>query len=146
MLKTLFLGASISLLASAAMAASYGTAPAKMGTRNAAPATMASSSRAPAKMGITTMGKAWVDMRGMALYTFDKDTATNSACVGKCAVEWPPLKVGSGVKASAGWTIVVRADGSKMWAYKGHPLYTFLEDKRPGQVTGDGKDGFHLAM
>jgi predicted lipoprotein with Yx(FWY)xxD motif len=45
----------------------------------------------------------------------------------------------------AGWTVVVGMDGSKMWAYKGHPLYTFIEDKKPGQVTGDGKDGFHLA-
>ena len=142
MLKALFIGAGISLLASAAMAATYGTAPAKAGM---APAMATSSTGAPAKFGVTTMGKAWVDMQGMALYTFDKDTATKSACTGKCAVEWPPLMVGVGAKASTGWTMVALADGGKMWAYKGHPLYTFLEDKKPGQVTGDGKDGFHLA-
>ena len=29
---------------------------------------------------------------------------------------------------------------SKMWAYKGHPLYTFIDDKKAGDVTGDNKD------
>jgi predicted lipoprotein with Yx(FWY)xxD motif len=99
----------------------------------------------PAKMGDTTKGSAWVDAKGMALYTFDKDTATKSNCNGKCAVEWPPLAAATGSKASGEWTIVAREDGSKMWAYDGHPLYAFVKDKKPGQVTGDGEDGFHLA-
>ncbi len=99
----------------------------------------------PAMTGTTTAGKAWVDANGMALYTFDKDTATKSKCNDKCATEWPPLPVLAGAAASGDWTIVARDDGSKMWAYKGHPLYTFIDDKKAGQVTGDGKDGFHLA-
>ena len=99
----------------------------------------------PAMMGNTSKGKAWVDAKGMALYTFDKDTAKKSNCNDKCAVEWPPLAVAAGAKASGKWTIVARDDGSKMWAYEGHPLYTFVDDKKAGDVTGDGKDGFHLA-
>ena len=99
----------------------------------------------PAMVGTTTAGKAWVDAKGMALYTFDKDTATKSLCNGDCAKEWPPLAVAAGAAASGDWTIVTRDDGSKMWAYKGHPLYTFLDDKKAGDVTGDGQDGFHLA-
>jgi predicted lipoprotein with Yx(FWY)xxD motif len=101
---------------------------------------------APATMGDTSKGKAWVDAKGMALYTFDKDTATKSNCNAKCAAVWPPLMVAASAKASGDWTIVTRDDGSKMWAVKGHPLYTFVDDKKKGQVTGDGKDGFHLAM
>ena len=99
----------------------------------------------PAMLGDTTKGKAWVDAKGMALYTFEKDTATKSLCNGDCAKEWPPLAVADGATASGEWTIVIRDDGSKMWAYKGHPLYTFVDDKKPGDVTGDGQDGFHLA-
>ncbi len=99
----------------------------------------------PAMMGKTSMGQAWVDAKGMALYTFDKDTGGKSMCVLKCAIEWPPLAVAADGKASGEWTIVARDDGSKMWAYKGHPLYTFVEDKKAGDVTGDNKDGFHLA-
>ena len=101
---------------------------------------------APATMGDTSKGKAWVDAKGMALYTFDKDTATKSNCNDKCAVAWPLMAVAAGATAAGDWTIVSRDDGSKMWAYKGHPLYTFVDDKKPGQVTGDGKDGFHIAM
>jgi len=145
MLKALFVGIVISSLAGSAMAASYGSAPATTATSKSAPAAMATTAGPPAKLGKTSMGKAWVDLQGMTLYTFDKDTATKSACNGKCAVEWPPLKVAAGAKASHNWTIVTRADGSKMWAYKGHPLYTFIEDKKPGDATGDGKDGFHIA-
>ena len=99
----------------------------------------------PAKMAETSMGRAWVDGNGMALYTFDKDSATKSACNDKCAAEWPPLLVAAGATASGDWTIVTRDDGSKMWAYEGHPLYTFVDDKKAGDVTGDGEDGFHLA-
>jgi predicted lipoprotein with Yx(FWY)xxD motif len=99
----------------------------------------------PAMMGDTAKGKAWVDANGMTLYTFGRDTPTKSACNGKCASEWPPLAAAAGAMDAGDWTIVTRDDGSKMWAYKGHPLYTFVDDKKPGQVTGDGKDGFHLA-
>ena len=99
----------------------------------------------PASMGKTSKGQAWVDAKGMALYTFDKDTGGKSLCVLKCAAEWPPLAVAADGKASGEWTIVARDDGSKMWAYKGHPLYTFVDDKKAGDVTGDNKDGFHLA-
>lgn len=104
---------------------------------------MAAAPPEPAMMGKTSMGQAWVDAKGMALYTFDKDAGGKSMCNDKCATEWPPLAVAAGGKAAGEWTIVVRNDGSKMWAYKGHPLYTFIDDKKAGEVTGDKKDGFH---
>jgi predicted lipoprotein with Yx(FWY)xxD motif len=30
------------------------------------------------------------DAKGMALYTFKKDTPVKSACAGDCVPEWPP--------------------------------------------------------
>lgn len=106
---------------------------------------VAATSTEPAMMGTTSMGKAWVNAKGMALYTFDKDKGGKSMCNDKCATEWPPLAVAKNGKAAGDWTIVIRDDKSKMWAYEGHPLYTFIDDKKPGEVTGDNKDGFHLA-
>jgi predicted lipoprotein with Yx(FWY)xxD motif len=85
-------------------------------------------------------------MGKMTLYSFDKDVVGKSNCNDKCAAEWPPLMAAADAKASGDWTIVVRDDKSKMWAYKGHPLYTFVDDKAVGQVTGDKKDGFHIVM
>ena len=49
-------------------------------------------------------------------------------------------------KAEGEWTIVDRTDGSKMWAYEGKPLYLYIDDKKSGDVTGEGKGGvWHLA-
>ena len=99
-----------------------------------------------AGIGTTTQGKVWVNNVGLTLYTFEKDTALKSNCNGDCATEWPPLKVASGATASGDWTIVTRDDASLMWAYKGHPLYTFKDDTKAGDITGDNKDGFHAAL
>lgn len=100
---------------------------------------------APAMMGTTTMGEAWVDAKGMTLYTFEKDEGEKSMCNDECATEWPPLAVAEGSVADGEWTIITRDDKSLMWAYEGHPLYTFVDDKKAGDVTGDNVDGFHLA-
>ena len=109
-----------------------------------APYAAIAATAAPAMLGTTSMGKLMVDAHGMTLYTYDKDKIGKSTCVGQCAVEWPPLTAARGAKASGAWTLAARADGSKVWAYKGHALYTFKEDKKAGDVTGDGKDGFHV--
>ena len=126
MLKTLVLGLMISTVAVGAVVATAAV-------------------KEPATIGTTASGKAWVDAKGMTLYTFDKDKGGKSMCNDKCATEWPPLAVAKGAKADGDWTIIIRDDKSKMWAYKGHPLYTFVDDKKAGDVTGDNKDGFHLA-
>ena len=80
----------------------------------------------------------FVDAKGMTLYTFDKDAAGKSVCNGPCATNWPPLIVADNSKAAGDWTIVVRDDGQKQWAYKGKPLYTWAKDTKPGDTTGDG--------
>ncbi|MBC3411139.1 hypothetical protein HU720_07465 [Pseudomonas sp. SWRI51] len=87
-----------------------------------------------------------VDHAGMALYTFDKDTGGKSMCNDACASNWPPLKASAGDKAEGKWTQIKRDDGSMQWAYNGKPLYTFVKDKKAGDMTGDGmKDVWHVA-
>lgn len=78
------------------------------------------------------------DANGMTLYTYDKDTAGVSNCYDKCATNWPPLMVSADAKAEGDFTIVDRTDGTKMWAYKGMPLYLWVKDTKPGDTTGDG--------
>jgi predicted lipoprotein with Yx(FWY)xxD motif len=84
---------------------------------------------------------------GMTLYTFDKDAGGKSVCNGACATNWPPLMAASGATASSDWSIVTRDDGSKQWAYKGRPLYTWAKDAKPGDKTGDGfaSNAWHTA-
>ena len=83
---------------------------------------------------------------GMTLYTFDRDTAGRSACNGPCAQNWPPLAAAADARAAADYSVVVRDDGSRQWAYKGRPLYTWVRDAKPGDTTGDGFNGvWHVA-
>ena len=100
----------------------------------------------PAKVMNSPSGKIYTTAKGMTLYTFDKDSAGTSNCDGDCAAKWPPFKAAKGAKASGDWTIVKRGDGSMMWAYEGKPLYTFVDDKKAGEMTGEGKGGvWHVA-
>jgi predicted lipoprotein with Yx(FWY)xxD motif len=89
----------------------------------------------PAKMQDGMM----VGPNGMTLYTFDKDTAGSgkSVCVDKCAINWPPLMADASASGSGDWSAITRADGSKQWAYKGWPLYYWVKDQKPGDMTGD---------
>lgn len=80
----------------------------------------------------------WVDAKGMTLYTFAKDSGGKSACNGPCAANWPPLTAEAGAKSHGEWTVITRDDGSRQWAHAGKPLYTWVKDTKPGDMTGDG--------
>lgn len=103
---------------------------------------------APTRTGDSAKGKVLTDEKGMTLYIFDKDGEGKSACNGPCAANWPPLMASGDAKAGGSYTVIVRDDGSKQWAYKGKPLYTWIKDTKPGDITGDGvaNNAWHIAM
>ena len=106
----------------------------------------ASQAAEPWKTMDTAAGKVYANAAGMTLYTFDKDGAGASNCYDACAAMWPPFKADATGKPAGDWTIVVRKDGARMWAYEGKQLYTFTKDKKPGDVAGDGVGGvWHAA-
>jgi predicted lipoprotein with Yx(FWY)xxD motif len=80
-----------------------------------------------------------VTAKGLTVYTFDKDVAGSgkSACNGDCAVKWPPVLASASDAPQGAYTIVVRDDGRRQWAYKGKPVYTWPEDQEPGDKYGD---------
>lgn len=87
------------------------------------------------------------DANGMTLYIFDKDTAGVTNCYDTCAEKWPPLFADDAAMAEGDFSVVERTDGTKMWAYKSMPLYYWVEDMAPGDITGDGVGGvWHLAI
>lgn len=100
----------------------------------------------PAKVATIGDAKVYTDANDMTLYTFDKDAAGKSNCDAGCLAKWPAFKAEAGAMAEGDWTVVDASDGTKMWAHKGKPLYTFVDDKKAGDVTGDGVGGvWHLA-
>ena len=93
---------------------------------------------APVKLAETDKGKVLVDAKGMTLYTFGKDTSGKSVCNGPCASNGPPEPVSADAKAGDDYSVITRDDGTKQWAYKGMPLYSWVKDTKPGDTTGDG--------
>ena len=94
----------------------------------------------------TAKGEVLTDAKGMTLYTVDKDTAGTSNCYDACAKKWPPLAAAADAAADGKYTLIERKDGAKQWAYDGKPLYLWQNDKKPGDVSGDGVGGvWHVA-
>ena len=102
----------------------------------------------PAKIGDSAKGKVLTDQKGMTLYIFDKDGDGKSVCNGPCAANWPPLMASTDAKTDGGYTVITRDDGGKQWAYKGRPLYLWIKDAKPGDISGDGiaNNSWHIAM
>jgi predicted lipoprotein with Yx(FWY)xxD motif len=101
----------------------------------------------PVTLGKTKKGTVLADSKGMTLYYFDRDDSGNkSTCDGKCTEKWIPLAADKAAQASGDFTVIVRSDGSKMWAYRYRPLYTSPDDKAPGDTNGfDPQNLWHIA-
>ncbi len=97
--------------------------------------------------GVPELGMVLVDSSGMTLYDFHKDQGATSSCYGACAQAWPPLltagepRAGGGASASKLGTSE-RRDGTTQVTYAGHPLYTFVQDRKPGEANGNDVSAF----
>ena len=114
----------------------------------AAAAHAAAASPAPAvALQKTALGTILVDSRGRTLYLFEKDRNGVSMCNSSCLAYWPALTsqhapvAGKGVQQSLLGLSRAR-NGVRQVTYAGHPLYTFVGDKKAGQTTGEGLNNF----
>jgi len=87
----------------------------------------------------TRYGPILVDGRGHALYLFTRDRQSRSRCYGACARAWPPFTTRRAPKARRGARrrllgTVRRRGGRRQVTYGGHPLYYYVDDRKPGQV------------
>jgi predicted lipoprotein with Yx(FWY)xxD motif len=96
---------------------------------------------------VPKLGMVLVDSKGFVLYDFHKDKGTTSSCYGECAAVWPPLlskgapQPSNGASASQLGT-TERKDGTTQVTYAGHPLYTYVADKKPGEANGNDFSSF----
>jgi predicted lipoprotein with Yx(FWY)xxD motif len=88
-----------------------------------------------------------------AIYTFDKETSSESQCHGDCAVDWPPVLTegapqADGDVAEGKLGTTKRDDGATQVTYEGQPLYYYHND--PAGVVGchdvPGFGGLWLAI
>jgi predicted lipoprotein with Yx(FWY)xxD motif len=93
------------------------------------------------------LGMVVVDSEGLTAYVFGKDKGTTSSCYGACAEAWPPITTKGSPQAGEGATssqlgTTKRKDGTVQVTYAGQPLYTFVEDHKPGEANGNGVSAF----
>jgi predicted lipoprotein with Yx(FWY)xxD motif len=96
----------------------------------AAPAT----TPAPVAVRKTRYGRVLSDRRGRVLYLFTRDGKGPSRCYGACATAWPPYYARGSARGKLVGT-TRRSDGRRQVTYAGQPLYYFVGDRAPGQVT-----------
>jgi len=89
------------------------------------------------------LGHGWLftNEKGMTLYHFENDQKEpkGSACNAECASMHPPVLAAiKNPTIPSNWSLATRWDGSKQWAYKGRPVYTFAQDSHAGSTYGEG--------
>lgn len=98
---------------------------------------------------VGALGTILVDGTGRTVYMFPPDARHAVTCTTRCAAIWPPLTVPAGTAPQAGAGVRPGllgtvadpgATGKRVVTYNGWPLYTYVEDTRPGQATGQGLD------
>ena len=92
------------------------------------------------RVATTSLGKVLVDSRGMTVYMLTSDSPGRSNCPSTCLTYWPPVSaLPSGTKP-AGVTAQVShtkdTAGKQIATAGGWPLYTYIKDQAPGDVTG----------
>ena len=89
-----------------------------------------------------TLGKRILVTRsGMTLYSLSAERHGRFICTtSACIALWKPLTVPAGVKPAGvgGLATVRRPDGKRQVAFKGAPLYRFVQDMKPGDAKGNG--------
>ena len=119
------------LVVSVAIVAVGAIAPAAL-SRESAPPTLVTHS--------SSYGKVLFDDRGYVLYAFTRDARGRSACYGDCAKAWPVYLQRGGLSVTAGvkralLATTKRRDGRRQITYAGRPLYYYVGDRKPGQIT-----------
>ena len=121
-----------------------GTPPAAASTT---PTTGTTTTGTKVSLAKVSFGNVLVGPNGHTVYLFLKDKGTTSKCNGACTKEWHPVTTtgtpqgGSGLTASKFGT-TMRQDGSTQATYGGHPLYFYIDDKKPGTTEGEGSKAF----
>jgi len=85
--------------------------------------------------------KVLVNRRGLTLYSLSVEQRGRFICTDRfCLSLWTPLLVPKGTTPTGSPHLgtVRRPDGRTQVSYRGRPVYTFTQDRKPGDVKGNG--------
>lgn len=93
-------------------------------------------------------GSYLADPEGNTLYTLVDEGGQPLPCEADCLTAWPPYTGEAALDEAAGSQLdaslvgtVDTAEGAQV-TYNGLPLYTFTQDAQPGDLSGQGVEGF----
>ena len=147
--------AAAALLAACGSSSASGTASSASSSSAKAAASSAPASSAPAAAAATpsdsavglmtastSKGTVLVTAQGYTVYMFAIDTPTMSKCNATCLQFWPALTgmptAAAGSNLTGKFGTIKGTGGITQATYNGHPLYRFVDDKKPGEVNGNG--------
>jgi predicted lipoprotein with Yx(FWY)xxD motif len=91
----------------------------------------------------TSLGNVLVDAQGRTVYMFTPDSAGKSTCDSSCLQYWPPVAPGKAASTVTGKVAsTTTTTGGRIATVGGWPVYTFIEDGKPGDVAGEGFSDF----
>lgn len=85
--------------------------------------------------------KVLVNRKGLTLYSLSVERRGRFICTDDfCLSLWTPLVVSKGTVPTGALHLgtVRRPDGRTQVSYRGRPVYTFTQDRKPGDVKGNG--------
>jgi predicted lipoprotein with Yx(FWY)xxD motif len=109
----------VALVAGCASSSHSAKSPASGASSTAQSKVKLSGSASSLKTMSTSIGTVLVDASGRTVYELVGDSAAKSTCTASCLAIWPP----------------VNKNGSQV-IVNGHPAFTFVQDKSPGQTNG----------
>ena len=85
--------------------------------------------------------KVLVNRKGLTLYSLSVEQRGRFICTKQsCLSVWTPLVIPKGTTPAGALHLatVRRPDGRTQVSYLGRPVYTFTQDRKPGDVKGNG--------
>lgn len=101
----------------------------------------------PAEVSLVQDAMGWTyrqNPSNLPLYLYEPASPGASNCNHSCERQWLPLLVPPAGKPLGEWTILMRSDHRRQWAFEQHAVYTHVHDS-PGDAAGARAGGaWHL--
>jgi predicted lipoprotein with Yx(FWY)xxD motif len=111
-------------------------------TQTAGSSGATSSAGATVRTTSSPLGTILVDAQGMTLYHLSAEQGGKFICTSAaCTGIWHPLAIAAGSAPSGtvgSLGTIKRPDGTTQVTYNGAPLYTFAQDRKAGETSGQG--------
>lgn len=102
----------------------------------------------PAEVSLVQEPMGWTYRQSagnLPLYLYEPASPDHAVCNSGCEKRWAPLLAPPEEKPLGDWSIIVRKDGRRQWAFEQHPVYTYRRDT-PARAAGERVGGAWHSM